>query len=331
MDQMHGQTDTDAVTLFSEQLQSALRKEYGCDFEPVKCLAGGYESAVLLLNTDDGLRVLKIAPEWRSREELEWSFAAAVHASLGLSEAIAPFLTYRGKCVVLFEGRSLSLWPFIEGRNLNTSDQAECDQVAAIYARLQNSLAQWTYSRKRPPTSPLALVVSRSSYEPDTLKDPLLDAWLTEWRKNRRQVGPIHGDFWCNNLMFADGKISGILDWDDTRIGSLEREFAWTVWEFCADKKLAELDINRALRFLSIYRASGGPVPLKDISFIVPLVREHLRYEVRRVLGAAENGQAIGVDQLGYIASEERAFKNLKAQELIMANVKSLKPDAFSV
>ena len=117
-----------------------------------------------------------------------------------------------------------------------------------------------------------------------------------------------HGDYYRGNVRCVDRKIVALFDWDDACYWTLENELAWSVWEFAQADDAATLDLDRTRRFLDVYAASDGPVPLGNIDFIVPFIRDDIRTEIREAAAAAEVG--LGVDQ-AYVDRSGAAFANL--------------------
>ncbi len=298
-----------AAALLSSDILLAFETSYGAAPRGAKRLTGGHQSATVLLDCEGGPKVLKIGPSWRSSGELDWSYRAAGHVAQMIPEAALPCRTRTGQLIVRVGGRPMTVWHYIEGRCVNVASDSECDQSAAMLGRMHARLGTWRSASTRPPTSPRAPARLRPSRTPDALQDAGLDRWLAARRASRRLQGPIHGDFWGNNVLHDGNRITAIIDWDDTRIGSLDRELAWAVWEFCADPGAHGLDDVKAARFLDIYASNGGPVEVDDRSFIIPLIREHLRYEALRALGAAERGQPADLD---YVAGAIRNFAELR-------------------
>lgn len=304
-----------------------LHKQYGLVPTAVSTLVGGHQSNAFRLDCGAQRVVLKLGPCWRSSAELEWSYTAAEHVAQVMAVAAIPLRTTAKARVVRVGGRPMTVWPYVEGRGIDVSSDKECDLTAAVLGRMQARLATWRGPGARPATSPFALAMRRPARVPEALRDAGLDRWLTRWRAGRgRLQGPMHGDFWGNNVLFDGHRIAAVIDWDDTRVGSLDRELAWAVWEFCGNPGLAALDGPKACRFLARYASGGGPVPVADRSFVVPLIREHLRYEALRALGAAEHGEIV---DHGYTASAIRAFAALRGQSLgSVARPRQLRPKA---
>jgi Ser/Thr protein kinase RdoA (MazF antagonist) len=309
-------TDTSTHTEHRDfdQMCDAVEHCYGFRVKELHMLEGGEESKNFLVGTPNGDRVLRLGPRWRTSAELEWSYALAAHAATQTDKVLTPYPALNGTLVTRSAGRPLSVWPFVDGRAPNLEDAADLDLAAEVLARLHCCLSSWPGPFARPATSPHAPIMRRIQNEPEYLRDLDLDHWLGEWRRSRaRLVAPIHGDYWCNNLVYTGSGAARVIDWDDARIGSVDRELAWAVWEFCADPANNSLNSSRASRFLDVYAARGGPVQVADRSFVTPLIRQHLRFEIRLALAAKERGDRYSLE---YMEAEMRAFSKLRLQLL---------------
>jgi Ser/Thr protein kinase RdoA (MazF antagonist) len=213
--------------------------------------------------------------------------------------------------VVETENRPLSLFPFVEGAPLNRDDGSQRDQAAVLLARLQRHFIGSTGHGQRPPTSANAPGMRKPRQDPAGIFDPNLDRYLSEIHLERYHLrAPIHGDFYRGNILCRDKRIQGLIDWDDCRIDELHQDFAWSIWEFAKDAAAGDrLDEGRAMRFVDVYRQSAGPVSTDELGFVVPLIRNHLRYEIRRDVAARENGEYMDEE---YLAGQIRAFQSLK-------------------
>ncbi len=119
-------------------------------------------------------------------------------------------------------------------------------------------------------------------------------------------VGVVHGDFYRRNLIWRGGRIVGVVDWDEARVDHFGAELAWSVWEFAKRSSGEAMHPDRAIAFLADYAAAGGP-GFPD-RMITPLIRERLRWEIRRSRCAALQGER--PDEV-YEAAEVRAFAHL--------------------
>jgi Ser/Thr protein kinase RdoA (MazF antagonist) len=294
------------------ELRSLVEQAYNCRLGHAKLLTGGYECVVILIDDRDNRRVLRVAPRWRSVERLEWSYELVALASLEMAQICAPIRARDSGFVITYADQPISLWPFVEGRPLDASNEEERDAAATALAQLQRQLVRSADRVLKPCFSCDELRVSCPKPIPAFLKDEELDQWLVEQDGRASPLDRlIHGDYWSNNLVCQKGKLIGIIDWDDTGPGRLDRELARALWEFCADSNEARINMTHALRFLDVYRNSGGLVPVDDLSFVVPFIREYLRNEVQRELKAAANAQPFDHPNLEISL---RAFAKLRGE-----------------
>jgi Ser/Thr protein kinase RdoA (MazF antagonist) len=212
------------------------------------------------------------------------------------------------------------VFPFVAGRLLDRESLAELDSAAWLLGRLHRVLPEWPNLRPRPSSpdpvlsSPDVASAAELDQQAAVLPDAELDDFLRRWRAHPRLPAvPIHADFYRGNLLCSDGRVVGLLDWDDARISSREYELAWSVWELAqAPEPGVTLDAGRAARFLTAY-AETGPVDVSDRSFVVPLIRAHLRFEVMRAAADRQRGMPVDED---YVAREVAAFDSLRTQTL---------------
>lgn len=305
----------------SPSLLAVVERRYGFAVSTAMPLAGGYECDVALLTAADGRRcVLRVSPPTRSVEELAWAYDLASYAAGHIPETVAPLAAGDGSRLFLHEGRPVSLFPFVAGHLLDRNDPAERDAAARLLGRLHRVLPAWPRLRSRPSApehrvaSPDIASAAEIGEQDAVLPDAELGRFLARWRENPRlPPAPLHADFYPGNLLCSDGRVVGLLDWDEARISSREYELAWSVWEFAqARPPEVTLDASRALRYLEAY-AGTGPVDVTDRGFVIPLIRAHLRFEVVRATAEREAGQ--GVDET-YVAREVAAFHALRSQAL---------------
>jgi aminoglycoside phosphotransferase (APT) family kinase protein len=108
------------------------------------------------------------------------------------------------------------------------------------------------------------------------LPDEQLDRWLTEFAQ-RAARQPLHGDYYHGNLLVADGRISGLIDWDEAWLGAPEIELAGAAREFGDHWST---DLARAKKFVDWYHDEGGTAEPMDDETLVQLIRHRLRAEV---------------------------------------------------
>ena len=120
----------------------------------------------------------------------------------------------------------------------------------------------------------------------------------------------IHGDYYPDNVLTTEGRVSGIIDWDEARLEWLAYELGRATWEFCNVDQL--LDKGAARQFVADYADAGGPIPETEFDHLAPFMRytrledalfdlnqalqggdwtcEHTEYHHRNLRGMAELG-----------------------------------------
>jgi Ser/Thr protein kinase RdoA (MazF antagonist) len=102
---------------------------------------------------------------------------------------------------------------------------------------------------------------------------------FTSVLKERRGLlyAPIHGDLYGPNVLMKDDRVAGILDWDECGNDLLVYELGRVLWEYCKNPERTGFTIEQSVRYLSVYKAEGGPVPEDEWDLMIPLLR-YLKY-----------------------------------------------------
>jgi Ser/Thr protein kinase RdoA (MazF antagonist) len=277
---------------------------YGASGTAVPIVDGGDECELWRLASSPPV-VVRVSPAWRSMTELVYSHQVAAAFSACIAEVTCPLAGADGSTLFLWNARPVSVWPLIQGRPLDCENAALRDQAAGLLARLHRAAPHIAISEpgRRP-------AVTKTDPARSVLPDNDLDMWLDRWRRGEaagEPVGLVHGDFYRRNILCRDGKIVGLIDWDDTHHDLLIADLAWAVWEMAKSPDGTTLLLDRADAFLKSYQAAGGPV--QQSAALIPLIRAHLRYEVDRAEQARRRGEPMDEE---YQAAEITAFHRLR-------------------
>jgi Ser/Thr protein kinase RdoA (MazF antagonist) len=297
----------------SPELQAAISAQYALPFRVLRQLSGGEECEIWLVVCADGRRVVRISPRWRSLAQLEWAHTLMQATKAVLSVVNAPLKTTNGSALWLHKERPVALFPYVKGRFLDREDPAQRRAAAELLGQLHRAMQAVPV-----PDMPLrrhlqeALPGPRME-DPAALRDPELDAWNAALLQPPITLtsGPIHGDYYCRNLLATEGTITAILDWDDAHPDFLMQEVAWSAWEFSKTISGDDWHLERAHAFVEAYRAAGGPCKEEEYTAMLPFIRWRLREEVRYNLSAAAAGERWDLE---YADSEVRAFERLRGQ-----------------
>lgn len=246
------------------------------------------------LSCPDHDRVLRIGRRERTPDQVRYERRAA----RAWSDVVPQVVVAETDDVPVVEGRTLTLFPFVEGdAGIDVDPAARTKIMAGVLARLHRAsldlelpqrtgfAAQderpgwwsWPIARdllgERYPDDPeLAEAISIVDHELQRLAT-LLDRWRTDGRLSLRAT--VHGDLNPRNQLFRDGQLVGVIDTDDCRVEPLIWEVAQTVY---GDRIVPAADVWRW------YREAGGPVPDHDQELLAPMARIGAMSELQWVL-----------------------------------------------
>jgi aminoglycoside phosphotransferase (APT) family kinase protein len=182
---------------------------------------------VLLVSPQSGLPVLAVkAPTTAEAEravDAEMRVLTALHAErLGRVDETIPMLVD----VVDFEQRAAAVVTAMPGRPMSTSyarrrHTRDRRRVAADLAAAEKWLAelQSATAGERAPLEMDGGVAAglRERFTDDALLESVLERLSVIHERLRFDRVPrtvVHGDFWFGNVLLADGRVSGIVDWE---------------------------------------------------------------------------------------------------------------------
>ena len=295
----------------TDLLLHAVNARYGLRLQVGEPLGGGIESRVIKAIGETGPVVIRVSPQWRSLDELTWAYELASYAATQIPEALAPMRADDDSLAFEHDGHVVSVFPFVDGAMLDRTNDQERDAAAGLLARLHRVLPVWPASRARPASRSAGPTLVPSA-EPPGLVDPALDDAVARYSAGF-SAALAHGDYYRGNVRCVNRRIVALFDWDDACYWTLENELAWSLWEFAQADEAATLDLDRADRFLRTYSAHGGPVSLRDCSFIIPFIRDDIRTEIREAAAMAEAGLETDA---AYIGRSNAAFAGLASVTL---------------
>ena len=96
-----------------------------------------------------------------------------------------------------------------------TEDQLQASIFAALEPLKQLfDSGHWTGHPDDELIDALQSYVMQSSHQ--TQLKPALDL-IKHWDRTHVKTVSVHGDYWLNNMLFSDGRVTGVIDWDRTR------------------------------------------------------------------------------------------------------------------
>jgi homoserine kinase type II len=235
------------VSCLAPALVDALRTRYRLELDAAEPLLGGYDvwAESWRLESSRGPLVLR-ADRLVSPETARWIADVVQHAAEAGAPCSAPLQALDGSFAFRGGGATMTLTRFIDGRAVDRNDPVQLKAAGATLGLLHRALAG--KHARRPVPSQWEPRFWSADRDPPILRDDDLDDWheaFTEQRAGTFAHGVVHGDFWAGNLIWADERVAGVIDWAEARVDALACELAWSTWEFGRDENSRQLDTDR--------------------------------------------------------------------------------------
>jgi homoserine kinase type II len=203
------------------------------EFAPI---AAGIENSNYFVTTTKGRFVLTLY-ERLPAAELPFYLNLMAHLARAGVECPAPMPDRTGALFSLLNGKPAGIVTRVDGAPIATPDAAHCVAVGAALGRLH--VASATYrarlsNRRGPGWWRQAARAVRPFL--DSERNALLAAELkfqTGFGKVKLPRGAIHGDLFCDNVLFVGDTVSGIIDFGFAATDFLAYDLAITVNDWC--------------------------------------------------------------------------------------------------
>lgn len=199
-------------------------------------IAAGIENTNYFVTTTKGRYVLTLY-ERLPADELPFYLNLMAHLARAGVECPAPEPDRTGSLFSALNGKPASLVTRVDGEPMHSPDVVHCAAVGAALGRLH--LASQSYrprltNRRGPAWWRQAARAVRPFVDP--ARNQLLAAelrFLTGFAKERMPRGAIHGDLFCDNVLFIADRVSGIIDFGFAATDFLAYDLAITVNDWC--------------------------------------------------------------------------------------------------
>jgi homoserine kinase type II len=234
------------------------------DFAPI---AAGIENTNYFVTTTKGRFVLTLY-ERLPAEELPFYLNLMAHLAHAGVPCPAPEPDRTGALFSLLNGKPAGLVSRLPGAKVAAPDAAHCAAVGAALGRLHVASAKYRArltNRRGPAWWRQAARAVRPFLDPDG--NALVAQELrfqTGFGRGRLPRGAIHGDLFCDNVLFDGGRVSGIVDFGFAATDFLAYDLAITVNDWCIVRDGAargELDPDLVAALAGAYHAAR---PLTD-------------------------------------------------------------------
>ena len=222
-------------------------------------IASGIENTNYFVTTEKGRYVLTLY-ERLPPEELPFYLNLMAHLARASVEVPAPVADRTGALFSHLNGRPAGLVLRIDGAAVDAPSDGHCAAVGDALARLhrasQSYRARLT-NRRGPAWWRQAARAVRPYISPE--QNDLLTAevrFQTGFGKVKLPKGAIHGDLFCDNVLFANGRVAGIIDFGFAATDFFAYDLAIAVNDWCtAGNADGELDAARMRAMVAAYHA----------------------------------------------------------------------------
>jgi homoserine kinase type II len=222
-------------------------------------IAAGIENTNYFVTTERGRFVLTLY-ERLPAEDLPFYLNLMAHLARGGVEVPAPIPDRTGAFYSLLNGRPAGLVRRIDGAPVDAPSPAHCAAVGNALARLH--CASQTYrarltNRRGPAWWRQAARAVRPFITPE--HNELLATevkFQTGFGKVKLPKGAIHGDLFCDNVLFAGERVAGIIDFGFAATDFFAYDLAIAVNDWCVTGNAdGALDAGRLATMVRAYHA----------------------------------------------------------------------------
>ncbi|MBK9117617.1 MAG: homoserine kinase [Betaproteobacteria bacterium] len=223
-------------------------------FEPI---ASGIENTNYFVATDRGRYVLTLY-ERLPAGELPFYLNLMAHLARSGVEVPAPVADRTGALFSLLNGKPASLVARVDGAPVEVPTPGHCARVGTALGRLH--VASQSYrARLANHHGPAWWRNAARAVRPflDEGQAALLDAEIgfqAGFGRGKLPKGAIHGDLFCDNVLFAGDSVAGIIDFGFAATDFFAYDLAITVNDWCVDGRGA-LDEARVAAMVAAYDA----------------------------------------------------------------------------
>jgi len=226
------------------------------DLEPI---AAGIENTNYFVTTERGRYVLTLYERLPS-EELPFYLNLMAHLARAAVEVPAPVADRTGALFSHLNGRPAGLVLRIDGAAVDVPSDAHCAAVGDALARLhrasQSYRARLT-NRRGPAWWRQAARAVRPYITAEQNEFLTTEVrFQTGFGKGKLPKGAIHGDLFCDNVLFANGRVAGIIDFGFAATDFFAYDLAIAVNDWCVGGNAdGGLDAARMRAMVSAYHA----------------------------------------------------------------------------
>ncbi len=312
------------------------------DIEAISRIEGGELKDVHRIDANGGPYALRIYTPDVSPEDVASELELVAPFAERLPEVPAAIPTEGGELEVTENGRVAVLTTFVEGQQPDRHNPQHRLAGAEMLARLHEVAASIETPAPRPgfpARCDLDWQTNRWWSWPDIeryLDEHEIDGLvgIDTAGLHRRLIGemavlpdaldqlarrglptmPIHNDYWEGNLIARDGRIVGVVDWDECAVDWRAIEVVDAACSFGRGELGYEFDPPKAREFLELYVEAGGEILSEERQALLPLRKIRLIWETLYELGRGCQGHSLDEPYLwGNLTSLDRVDEDVFA------------------
>jgi homoserine kinase type II len=227
-------------------------------FEPIEA---GIENTNYFLTTDKGRYVLTLY-ERLPAEELPFYLNLMAHLARAGVKAPAPEPDRTGALWSFLNGKPAALVARLDGSPIEHPDVTHCAAVGHALAELHVAARQYRgrlNNRRGPGWWRQAARAVRPLLSPEQSATIAAELkYQAAFAKTKLPRAAIHGDLFCDNVLFVGNRVSGIIDFGFAATDALAYDLAITVNDWCLqpdDMLSGHLDPERVRALVGAYDA----------------------------------------------------------------------------
>jgi len=220
-------------------------------------IAAGIENTNYFITTERGRFVLTLYERLPS-DELPFYLNLMAHLARSGVEVPAPAPDRTGALFSVLNGRPAGLVARIEGVPITAPTDASCAAVGDALARMHVAAQRYRarLTNRRGPAWWRQAARAVRPFVTDAQNELLQGEvrFLTGFGKGTLPKGAIHGDLFCDNVLFANGRVAGIIDFGFAATDFYAYDLAIAVNDWCiSDTATGELDPARTDAMVRAY------------------------------------------------------------------------------
>ena len=273
------------TTVTREQLAAWLKNYSIGPLVDLEGIPAGIENTNYFVTTDRGRYVLTLFERLAARE-LPFYLDLQDHLADRGVPSPKPVPDKRGSFLGELNGKPAAVVAFLSGKDLAAPSAEQCTLVGSMLARIHAAGASYS-ARMDNPRGPKWWTKVMPDVVPFLGADDVAllreeVAYQARHRHDELPRGAIHADLFRDNVLFEDGRISGVIDFYFACTDALLYDVAIAVNDWCVTAART-LDAARATAFLDAYEKVRRFTPGEREAWPVMLRAGALRFWVSRL------------------------------------------------